>query len=75
MAPCILTLDTRLRWVVSFTPLLLYSRVKITCYPWGRNVGELTLSGRGGEEKNSYSFRESNPDCLAPSLVTMLTKL
>jgi len=47
IAPGILNLGTRLRWVVSFTPRPLYRR-----YPLYRRLGEpQSLSGRGGEEK------------------------
>jgi hypothetical protein len=48
-------LDTRWRWVVSFTPLPLYPQGKNLWYPMDRRrLGGLqSRSGRGGVEKNS----------------------
>jgi hypothetical protein len=41
-------------WVVSFTPRPLYSQGKSPWYPVDRRLdGPQSLSGRGGEEKNS----------------------
>jgi hypothetical protein len=54
IAPRILDLGTRLRWVVSFTPQPLYSQGKIPCYPLDRRLGgPQSRCGCGGEEKNS----------------------
>jgi hypothetical protein len=62
IAPRILDLGTRWRWVVSFTPQPLYPRGKSPWYPLDRRLGgPQSRSGRGGEEKNSHSRRESNP--------------
>jgi hypothetical protein len=43
---------TRWRWVVSFMPRLFYPQGKSLWYPMDRD-GPQSLSGRGGEEKNS----------------------
>jgi hypothetical protein len=49
----ILDLDTRWRWVVSFTHLPLYSRGKSPRYPLARRLGWCqSRSGRCGEGKN-----------------------
>jgi hypothetical protein len=54
IAPRILDLSTRWRWVVSFTPLPLYPQGKSPWYPLDRRLsGPESRSGRGGEEKNS----------------------
>jgi hypothetical protein len=53
-APRILDLGARWRWVVNFSPRPLYPQVKSPWYPLDRRLGEpQSLSGRGGEEKNS----------------------
>jgi len=52
--PCILDLDTRRRWVVSFMPQLLYPWGKSPYYPLDRRLGgPQSQSGCDGEEKNS----------------------
>jgi hypothetical protein len=54
IAPCILDLGTRWRWVVSFTTQSLYSQGKGPWCPLDRSLsGPQSQSGRGGEEKNS----------------------
>jgi hypothetical protein len=54
IAPRILDLGTRWRWVVSFTPRPLYLPGKNPLYPLDRRLGgPHSRSGRGGEEKNS----------------------
>jgi hypothetical protein len=54
IAPRILDLGTRRRWVVSFTPRPLYPQGKSPWYPSDRRLGgPQSRSGRGGEEKNS----------------------
>jgi hypothetical protein len=56
IAPCILDLGTRWRWVVSFTPRPLYPKKKSPWYPLDRRLGgPQSRSGRGGEEKNSQT--------------------
>jgi hypothetical protein len=53
-APHILDLDTRWRWVVSFTPRSLYPQEKSPRYPFDRRLGGTqSRYGRGGEEKHS----------------------
>jgi hypothetical protein len=72
LEPRILTLATRLRWVVSFTPRLLYSLGKSPRYPLDTSLsGPQSRSGRGGEEKNSLPLLPH----AARSLVTILTEL
>jgi hypothetical protein len=54
IAPHILYLRTRWRWVVSFTPRPLYPQGKSSWYPLNRRLrGPQSRSGRGSEEKNS----------------------
>jgi hypothetical protein len=55
IAPCIIDLGARCTWwVVSFTPWPLYPQGKSPMYPLDRRLGgPQSLSGRGGEEKNS----------------------
>jgi hypothetical protein len=54
IAPLILGLVTRWRWVVSSTPRPLYPQGKSFWYPLDRRLsGSQSRSGRGGEEKNS----------------------
>jgi hypothetical protein len=75
-APRILNLDTRWRWVVSFTPTPLYLRGKSHQYPLSRRLGgPHILSGRGGKEKNSQPRQEFHASRLARSLVSILTEL
>jgi hypothetical protein len=66
IAPLILELGTRWRWVVSFTPRPLYPQGKSPWYPLDRGLGgPQSSSGRGGEEKNSHplpGFEPWNPD-------------
>jgi hypothetical protein len=58
IAPRILDLGTRWRWVVSFTPRPLYPQGKSPCYPLDRRLGgPQKRSGHGGEEKNSQPPR------------------
>jgi hypothetical protein len=54
IAPRILDLGTRWRWVVNFTLRPLYSQGKSPQYPLDRRLGRpQSRSGHGGEEKNS----------------------
>jgi hypothetical protein len=60
IAPRILDLGSRWRWVVSFTPRPLYSQGKSPWYPLDRRLGgPQSRSGRGGEEKNLKCFMEN----------------
>jgi hypothetical protein len=53
IAPLILNLGTRWKWVVSFTPQPPYSVGNTGRYPFVRTLGgSNSRSGRGGEEKN-----------------------
>jgi hypothetical protein len=62
IAPRILDLGTRWRWVVSFTPRPLYSRGKSPCYPLDRRLGGLqSRFAFGGEEKNSQPLLGLEP--------------
>jgi hypothetical protein len=75
----LLDLDTRWRWVISFTPLSLYSRGKSPRYPLDERLGgPQSRSGRCGEE-NSFvpvgnwipsvqSVTHSYPDWIIPTL-------
>jgi hypothetical protein len=63
IGPRIIDLGTRWRWVVSFTPRLLYPQGKSPLYPLDRRPGRTrSRSGHsGGEKKNSQpSFSYSN---------------
>jgi len=54
IAPRILNLDARWRWVVSFTLQPLHVQGKRPWYPLGRRLyGPQGRSGRGDEKKNS----------------------
>jgi hypothetical protein len=61
VAPRILDLGTRCRWVVSFTPRPLHPQGKSPLYPLHRRLGgPQSRSGQGGEEKNPSPRQESN---------------
>jgi hypothetical protein len=49
VAPLILNLGTRWRWMVSFTPQPLYHQRKRTQYPMARRLDEPHGPARGGE--------------------------
>jgi hypothetical protein len=62
IAPRILDLDTRRRWVVSFTPWPLYLQGRRPhCLLDRRLGGPQSQSERGEEENISSLYRESNP--------------
>jgi hypothetical protein len=62
IAPRILDLGTRWRWMVGFTLRPLYTQGKSLWYPLDRRLGgPQSCSGHGSEEKNSHPRRESNP--------------
>jgi hypothetical protein len=57
IAPFILDLGTRWRWVVSFTFRSLYHQGKGPWYPLDRRLGgPQSWSGRGGEEENTSNY-------------------
>jgi hypothetical protein len=67
IAPCILDLGSRWRWVVSFTPRPLYPQGKRPWYPLDRRMGgPQNWSGRGGEEKNSSPLPGLEPPIIQP---------
>jgi hypothetical protein len=67
IAPRILDLGTRWRWVVSFTPRPLYPRGKSPWYPLDRRLGgPQSRYGRGGERKISSPSRDSKPRSSSP---------
>jgi hypothetical protein len=67
IAPRILDLGTRWRWVVSFTTRPLYSQGKSRWYPLYRRLGGTqSRSGSGGEEKNSQPLPGLEPPIIQP---------
>jgi hypothetical protein len=63
----ILDFGTRWRWVVSFTPLPLYTRGKSLRYPLdGRLGGPQSQSGRCREEKNLFPLLGIEPPAVHP---------
>jgi hypothetical protein len=72
----ILSLDTRSRTVVSFSPRPLYLQGKSLCAHWvGGWVGPRAGLDASVKRKCLTLCRESNPGRPAPSLVTILTEL
>jgi hypothetical protein len=62
IAPRILNLGTIWRWVVSFTPRLLYPRGKRPQYPLDRRLGGTqSPAGRDGEDKKSLHIAGIEP--------------
>jgi hypothetical protein len=67
IAPRILDSGPRWRWVVSFTPRPLYPQGKSPWYPLDRRLGgPQSLSGLGGEEKNSQPLPGLEPQLSSP---------
>jgi hypothetical protein len=79
IAPRILDLVTKLRWVVSSTPRPLYPQGKSSWYPLDRRLGgPRSRSGHGGEKKNSQPLPGLNPSIIHPvaqSYTTEVTQL
>jgi hypothetical protein len=79
IAPRILDLGTRCRWVVSFTIRLLYPQGKSPWYPLDRRLGgPQSRSGHSGEEKNSQSLSGLEPPIIqtvAQRYTTELSRL
>jgi hypothetical protein len=68
IAPLILDLGTRWRWVASFTPRPLYPQGKNAWYSLVRRLsGPQSWSGRGGEEKNSQPVPGLKPQIIIQS--------
>jgi hypothetical protein len=67
IAPRILDLGTRWRWVVGFMPQLLYPQGKSPWHPLDRRLGgPQSWSGHGGEEKNSQPVPGLAPPTIQP---------
>jgi hypothetical protein len=67
IAPRILNLGTRWRWVVSFTPRPFYPRWKKSWYLFDMRLGvPQSRSGRGGEEKKSQPLPGIEPHSSSP---------
>jgi hypothetical protein len=76
IAPLILDLGTRWRWVVSFTPRLLYPQGKIPSYPLDRKLGgPQSRAGSGGEKKNSQHLPGLEPPITQPVVQRYTTEL
>jgi hypothetical protein len=78
VAPRILKLHTRWRWLVSFRPWPLYLWGKSPWYPLEGWLGGIqSRSGRGGEDRKSFHCHcwELNSDRPDRSLVTMISEL
>jgi hypothetical protein len=67
IAPRILDLGTRWRWVVSLAPRRFTSQVKSPWCPIGRRLGRpQSRFGYGGEEKNSQPLPGLEPSIIQP---------
>jgi hypothetical protein len=76
IAPRILDLGTRWRWVVRFTPRPLYPQRKRPGYPLDRRLGgPQSRSGCGGEEKNSQPLSGFEPSIIQPIAQRYTTEL
>jgi hypothetical protein len=76
MAPCVLDIGTRWRWVVSFTPRPIRPQGKSPWYPLDRRLGgPHSRSGRGGEEKNSQPLPGLEPPIIQPVAQRYTTEL
>jgi hypothetical protein len=76
IAPRILDLGTRWRWVVSFTPRPLYHQGKNPWYLLDRRLGgPQSRSGRGGEEKISQPLPGLEPPIIQPLAQRYTTEL
>jgi hypothetical protein len=79
ITPHILNLGTKWRWVVNFTPRLLYPQGKRPWYPLDRSPGgPQNHSQRGGEAKNFHCLPGFEPPIIqlvAQSYTTELSRL
>jgi hypothetical protein len=76
IAPRILDLGTRWRWVANFTSRPLYPQGKSPCYPLHRRLGSFqNRSGHGGEEKNPQPLPGLEPPTFQPVAQRYTTEL
>jgi hypothetical protein len=76
IAPRILNLGTRWRWMVSFTPRPLYPQGNSPWYPLDRRQGgPQSRPGHGGEEKNSQPPPGIEPPIIQPLAKRYTTEL
>jgi hypothetical protein len=76
IAPRILDLGTRCRWVVSFKLRPFYPQRKRPWYPLDRRLdGPQNRSGRGGEEKNSQPLPGLEHSIIQPIAQRYTTEL
>jgi hypothetical protein len=76
IAPHILDLSTRWKWVVSFTPWLLYPQGKSPWYPLDRRLGwPHSWSGSGDEVKNSQPLLGLEPPIIQSVVQCYITEL
>jgi hypothetical protein len=76
IAPNIIDICTRWRWVVSFKHRQVYLQGKSLWYPLDRRLGgPQCRSGRGGEEKNSWSLPGLEPLIIQPVAQRYTTEL
>jgi hypothetical protein len=73
---CILALNTRWRWVVSFTTWLLYPQGENPWYQLHKRLGgPQSQSGCSGEEKNSQPLLGLKPPIVQPIAQCYTTEL
>jgi hypothetical protein len=76
IAPRILYLGTRWRWMVSFTPRPLYSQGNNPCYLLNRSLGgPQSRSGRDDGENNSQPLPGLEPPIIQPVAQRYTTEL
>jgi hypothetical protein len=75
IAPRIIDLGTRWRWMVSFTLLPLYPQGKSPCYPLDRRLGGPQSRSERGGEKNSQPLPVLEPPIIQPAAQRYTTEL
>jgi hypothetical protein len=75
IAPRIIDLGTRWRWVVSFTPRPFYPQGKSPFYPLDRRLGGPQTRPRCGGEKNSQPLSGLEPPYIQPVAQRYTTEL
>jgi hypothetical protein len=76
IAPRILDIKTRWKWVTIFTPRPLYLQGKSPWHPLDRRLGgPQNRSGRGGKEKNSQPLSRLEPPIIQPLAQRYTTEL